>query len=249
MTLTIICTLIGGTLSYLKWQTSEAQKTNVVFTVNSSFSCAADGGGNIESATLVPASCTNSKYAIQRIVTVTPEIKGNGLAISMDLWLDINKLGSGLSQSEHFRYALTTVENDCTTGIVSEGRFTGLSSENNDKVMLLNGQKYTTSKSDKYYLYIWIDPLEENNYIVDQSFNFSLGGVCSELYTIKYDVNGGDGTIETQYKGNDETITINGPNYLLVEGTYKIEYNDEEIKFIKNLENETHIYHFKSAKG
>ena len=58
MTLTIIFTLMGGTLSYLRWQTSEGQKTNVVFTVNQDFSCAADGGGNIQSATLMPASCT-----------------------------------------------------------------------------------------------------------------------------------------------------------------------------------------------
>lgn len=208
MTLTIIFTLIGGTLSYLKWQSSEAQKTNVVFTIAHNYSCAADGGGNIVSANLLPANCTNPKYAIQRTITVTPTIKASGMTLGIDLWLDINELGSGLSKSEYFKYALTTEENSCTTGIVSEGKFTGLSSENNDKVMLLNQQGYTTSDPQIYYLYIWIDPLEENNYITDQTFNFSLGGSCTGFYTINYDLNGGVGNFETQKKDNDETIIL-----------------------------------------
>ena len=108
MTLTIIFTLMGGTLSYLRWQTSEEQKTLVTFTIESEFSCAADGGGDIESSSLMPATCTNPTYAIQREVIVTPTIKKDDLSIYMDLWLDINGLGSGLSQSEYFKYALTT---------------------------------------------------------------------------------------------------------------------------------------------
>ena len=46
----IIISIIGGTLSYWTWQTSESQKTNVTFKVTPTFSCAADGGGNITSA-------------------------------------------------------------------------------------------------------------------------------------------------------------------------------------------------------
>lgn len=43
--LTVIFTILGGTLAYLNWQSSEAQKTNVVFTVKDGYECAADGGG------------------------------------------------------------------------------------------------------------------------------------------------------------------------------------------------------------
>ena len=98
---------MGGTLSYLKWQTSEAQKTNVTFKVTPTFSCAADGGGNITSAdvSLAPASCTNSTYAIKRRVTVKPTT--NNTDITMQLWLNVNNLDSGLSNSQNFKYALT----------------------------------------------------------------------------------------------------------------------------------------------
>lgn len=45
--LTVIFTIIGGSLAYFSLISSEAQKTNIVFTVEITFSCAADGGGSI----------------------------------------------------------------------------------------------------------------------------------------------------------------------------------------------------------
>ena len=62
--LTIIFTIMGGSLAYWNWTTTEEQKTNVVFTVGSNFSCAADGGGDISSDDigLVPTTCTDSEY-------------------------------------------------------------------------------------------------------------------------------------------------------------------------------------------
>ena len=65
-----VLSIIGGTFAYWTWQTSELQKTNVTFKVTPTFSCAADGGGNITSAdvSLAPASCTNDTYAIKRTV-------------------------------------------------------------------------------------------------------------------------------------------------------------------------------------
>ena len=45
---------MGGSLAYFTWQTSEAEKTSVTFTIEKQFSCSADGGGNITGANLVP---------------------------------------------------------------------------------------------------------------------------------------------------------------------------------------------------
>ena len=52
MMLTITFAVMGGSLAYFTWQTSEAEKTNVTFTVEKQFSCSADGGGNISSVNI-----------------------------------------------------------------------------------------------------------------------------------------------------------------------------------------------------
>ena len=82
--LTVIFTIIGGSLAYFSWISSEAQKTNIVFTVERTFSCAADGGGSItnNSAIIVPTlvnSNTTGNY-IKREVKVTPTINEIGRA-------------------------------------------------------------------------------------------------------------------------------------------------------------------------
>ena len=43
----------------------------------------------------------------------------------MDLWLDINEIGSGLSNSQNFKYALTTSDSSCTEGVKLSGSFNG----------------------------------------------------------------------------------------------------------------------------
>ena len=52
LVLTIIFTIMGGSLAYFTWQTSEAEKSNVTFTVEKQFSCSADGGENISSVNI-----------------------------------------------------------------------------------------------------------------------------------------------------------------------------------------------------
>ena len=115
--LAIVFVIIGSTFAYWTWQSSEAQKTAVTFTVTSGFSCSADGGGNITSndKQIIPATCTNNTYAIKRTVTVSPTITNNDGDIYMDLWLKVNSIGSGLSNSQNFKYALTTSASNCTT--------------------------------------------------------------------------------------------------------------------------------------
>ena len=131
----VIIWILGGTLAYWNWQSSTAQKTEVTFTVGSNFSCGANGGGNITNSTyFAPTTCTNSTYALKR--TITTSITNNSSdPVYMDLWLNINSIGTGLSNSDNFMYALTTDENSCSNNVVASGNFKGLSQ--NDKVELL----------------------------------------------------------------------------------------------------------------
>ena len=62
----IIFTFFGGTVAYWQWESDASEQTEVVFTIENEFQCAADGGGDITSSDvmLAPSTCTNEKYAI-----------------------------------------------------------------------------------------------------------------------------------------------------------------------------------------
>ena len=145
----IIFAITGGTFAYFNWQTSEEQKTNITFKVTQNFSCAADGGGNITSSdvSLAPATCTNSTYAIKRTVTVKPTT--SNMDMTMQLWLNVDKLDSGLSNSKNFKYALTTSDTSCETGVVSTGTFNGKVA--GDTVSILE-KSYSATTTEIYYL-------------------------------------------------------------------------------------------------
>ncbi|MBR7041986.1 MAG: hypothetical protein IKI04_00635, partial [Bacilli bacterium] len=147
----IIMVVIGSTFAYWNWQSTSAQKTNVTFTVGANFSCSADGGGNITNTNyFVPTDCTNSTYAIKRTITTNITNLGSN-PVYLDMWLNINSIGSGLSNSNNFKYALTTSSSSCTTGVVSQGNFNGKVA--NDKIQLLDD----VSSAGTYYLYVWLD--------------------------------------------------------------------------------------------
>ena len=190
MILTIVFTITGGTLAYWAWRTTDAQKTNITFTITSDFSCSADGGGNITSGSvkLVPTVVSNTTTAnyIKREVKVNPTLNTVDKTIHMDLWLDIITLDSGLSNSVNFRYAFTTSSTSNTEGVVSRGNFYGKVA--NDKVNLLRGKDYTSTTTETYYLWIWLDAAETDSATMNQNFNMKLGGECTdavsrELYT------------------------------------------------------------------
>ena len=175
----VIFTILGATFAYWNWQSTVAQKTNVTFTVGANFSCSANGGGNITNTNyFVPTDCTNSTYAIKR--TITTSITNNsGEPVYMDMWLNINSIGSGLSGSQNFKYALTTSSTSCTTGVVKQGTFTG--KQANDKVELLSG----VTSGSTYYLYIWLDAAETDSSTMNQSVSLSLGGGCTNEEPVK----------------------------------------------------------------
>ena len=143
----IIFTFFGGSLAYWEWETTSNQRTNVVFTANRDFMCEADGGGNINNGqiSLVPTTCMNSNYAIKRTITVKPTIYNEEISVAMDLWLDIKSIGSGLSNSKNFKYALTTSSTSCTDGVISEGKFYGKTTANGNNVVQIIKKTYSTS--------------------------------------------------------------------------------------------------------
>ena len=208
-TLTIIFTIIGSTFAYLSWSSSEEQKTNVTFTKGEGFSCSVNGGGNITTGEviLMPTVVNDSttSYYIKRTITVNPTITDSLLPIYMDLWLDINSLGTGLSNSLNFKYALTTSSTSPTTGVVSSGNFNGKIA--GDKVNLLTSKEYTATTTDTYYLWIWLDAAETSSDTMNQSFSLSLGGSCmNNVPASKPDIK--DGMIPVVISSNGITSTV-----------------------------------------
>ena len=208
-TLTIIFTIIGSTFAYLSWSSSEEQKTQVTFTKEAGFSCSVNGGGNIAEGDviLMPTVVNDSttSYYIKRTITVKPTITDSLLPVYMDLWLDINSLGTGLSNSLNFKYALTTSSTSPTTGVVSSGNFNGKIT--GDKINLLTSKKYTATTTDTYYLWIWLDAEETSSDTMNQSFSLSLNGSCmNDVPASKPDIK--DGMIPVVISSNGITSTV-----------------------------------------
>ena len=178
----LILSIVGGTLAYWSWVTNTNQRTNVTFTLASGYSCSADGGGNINSGekVLIP-TLVSDEYAnnyIKRTVTVSPTIDTTGKTIYMDLWLDIKTLGTGLSNTDYFRYAFTTGASSPDDGVIVSGNFRGL--VKNNRIKLLLDKEYTSTTTETYYLWIWLDINEEDDSVMSQSFSLSLNGNCTD---------------------------------------------------------------------
>ena len=209
ITLTIIFTVMGSTFAYLSWSSSEEQKTQVTFTKEAGFSCSVNGGGNIADGDviLMPTVVNDSttSYYIKRTITVNPTITDSLLPIYMDLWLDINSLGTGLSNSLNLKYALTTSSTSPTTGVVSSGNFNGKIA--GDKINLLTSKEYTATTTDTYYLWIWLDAEETSSETMNQSFSLSLNGSCmNDVPASKPDIK--DGMIPVVISSNGITSTV-----------------------------------------
>ena len=180
--LTVILALIGGTFAFWSWNSST--NTTVTFTVTSSFSCSVDGGGDItdQDTFIAPTDeCTNPENAIIR--KITTDVTNSGLNdITMDLWLDVKEMGTGLSDSQNFKYALTTSPTSCTTDKVTSGTFNGKVKDS--KVNLLDGITFSGNSTNEYYLYIWLDSAETSASTMNQLFELSLNGICTNSISI-----------------------------------------------------------------
>ena len=175
----LIIIFTGGTYAYLSWASNSDDNTNVTFTKGEGFSCSADGGGNITTGevSLMPTDCTkNSSHVIKREITVNTTITDINMPIYMDLWLDVNSMGTALSNSSNLKYSLTTSSTNCATDVVKSGTFNGQTA--GDKVTMISGNTYNSTTTETYYLYIWLDINETNADTASQSFNLSLNGSC-----------------------------------------------------------------------
>jgi len=249
----VIFMFFGGTLAYFRWTTNTEQRTNIILTVEPTFMCEADGGGDLtsEDISLVPTDCTNQEYAIQREIKVSPTIYGE-TSITMDLWLDIKSIGSGLRNSNNFKYALTTDPNSCTNGLVKSGNFKDKNV--NDKVELFSYMGYNQTTTDTYYLYVWLDKAETNSNTMNQSFSLSLNGMCTDAPEPEtYIVFNEEDTTLRLYKrdGNVSDVSNNNQNKNIVNtldnrmNNYNIDKVDdltitEEDKITFDLENTTY---------
>ena len=224
--LTVIFTMMGSSLAYLSWVSSESQKTNITFATGVDFSCSADGGGNIteNDAILVPTEVNNntSSNYIKREVKVTPTITGKNMNISLDLWLDINKLDSGLSTSENVKYALTTSSTSNSEGVVTAGTFHGMQA--NEKIELLTNEVYNRTTTNTYYLWIWIDAAQTTLETAGQKINLSLNGTCSMTPSIV------SNTVSNINNHNNDTVEVvlSNPNDYDIGAM--VSYEDEILK-------------------
>ena len=192
--------IVGATYAYWSWTTGANDQTNVTVRVTSDFSCGADGGGSITSQQkiLAPTTCMNETYAFQRPIVVKPTINASGKTIYMDLNLKVNSIGEYLSQSQYFKYALTTDSESCTNGVVASGSFQGAAT--NTEIRLLHNKSYSSTTNDPYYLYIWLDKDETDNNTQNQPFDISLTGSCTDEAPTTF-----TGTI---YRYSTESISI-----------------------------------------
>ena len=183
----LVIAIVGGTLAYWRWQSSEAQKTVVNFTIGSDFSCAADGGGDITSGSinLIPTEVNNTTTGnyIKREVKVMSTISTDGKTIYMDLWLDIKSISANLSSSNNLMYILNTSGTDKDTGVITSGNFNGKST--GDKIELLSSKEYSATVTETYYLWIWLDAKETSSSTMNQSFSLALNGSCADDNSIK----------------------------------------------------------------
>ena len=172
--ISVILVIIGSTFAYWNWQSTSAQKTNITFTTGANFSCSADGGGSITNTNyFVPTDCTNTTYAIKREITTNITNSGSN-PVYMDMWLNVDDIDTGLSNSQNFKYALTNSSSSCTTGVIAQGNFYGKT--DGDTIQLLDD----VSTAGTYYLYVWLDSAETDLSTMNQSVSLSLGGECTD---------------------------------------------------------------------
>ncbi len=173
----------GITFSVWSWSSGRNADTNVSFTVltdNLGYSCSADGGGTITEADvqLMPTSCTDSTHAIKRRIVTSVSNSTDIEEVKLDLWLNINNISQGLSNSQKFRYVFTTSENSCEDeNVIARGTFAGKSS--NDKITLIQDDIHLNGTSKTYYLYIWLDYNGIDRTTQGEQFNIELGGSCN----------------------------------------------------------------------
>lgn len=202
--LLIIVIVVGGTFAYWSWSTSDAQQTNVSFTVSGDtlegqLYANLDGGGETAFTNLAPvASCTNSSYAMKKKLTLNyANATTNPAHIYATLSLSDFATPHGTPTSEdlaHLHYAVTSTATNCATDVVTgmSGVFTSTTDGTLfTTVDLLGGQAIpagtSTEQEKELYLWVWMDSgyefTNEGSAITDPmqdiSFNLTWSGTIT----------------------------------------------------------------------
>ena len=172
--ISIIFLGIGGTFAYL---TVNVNATNITQIKSGNLTMTIDGGGN-ENVTLFPATCT-SDYAIKKTIKASA-VNTSGGKVSFSIGMNVATLSADLKRNT-MKYALTTVANSCTDGLIASGNFSE-ATVGSDIWMIKNDYDDITNSGNTYnkayYLYIWLDQSETEN-ITSGNISINMKGTSS----------------------------------------------------------------------
>ena len=172
--LSILFLGIGGTFAYL---TTSVTATNITQVKAGNLTMTIDGGGNTN-ASFMPAKCT-SEYAIKKTIKASAKNTSGG-KVSFSIGMNVAVLSDSLKRST-MKYALTTVANSCTDGLIANGNFSN-ATVGSDIWIVKNDYDNITNTSNTYtktyYLYIWLDESETEN-ITSGNISVNMKGTSS----------------------------------------------------------------------
>ena len=213
--LSILFLGIGGTFAYL---TTIVTATNITQVKAGNLTMTIDGGGNAN-VSFMPAKCT-SDYAIKKTIKASAKNTSGG-KVSFSVGMNVAVLSDSLKRST-MKYALTTVANSCTDGLIANGNFSN-ATVGSDIWIVKNDYDNITNTSNTYtktyYLYIWLDEKETQN--LSGSISVNMKGTSSNnpnltteaVKTIPlydYIKNSADTTTQIDFSKTSEQDNTNG---------------------------------------
>ena len=173
--ISIIFLGIGGTLSAF---TASKTATNITQVKAGNLTMTIDGGGNAN-VSFMPAKCT-SEYAIKKTIKASAKNTSGG-KVSFSIGMNVATLSSDLKRTT-MKYALTTVANSCTDGLIANGNFK-TATQGSDIWLVKNDYDNITNTSNTYtktyYLYIWLDESETENITTSSNISVNMKGTSS----------------------------------------------------------------------
>ena len=156
--------MVGSTLAWWTWSTSNNEQTNVVVTVGG-ITIDYEDGENITNNNLIPTS--TKEKGISKDITVSSTGQ-----VYLDLNMEVVTLDDGLKDAS-FKYE---IYND--NELIKGGNFAN--SNVGDNITLLGGITVTSTPTT-YTLYIWIDGNMPNpNTMYNQNFEFRLNADATD---------------------------------------------------------------------
>ena len=201
-TISIIFLGIGGTFAFL---TVNVNATNITQIKSGNLTMTIDGGGN-ENVTFFPAKCT-SEYAIKKTIKASA-VNTSGGKVSFSIGMNITTLSDDFKRTT-MKYALTTVENSCTDGLIANGNFNDVE-VGSDIWLIKNDYDNITNLNNTYtktyYLYIWLNRTETEN--LSGSISVNMKGTSSNNPNLETVANKEKTLLYDTINNNVDTATI-----------------------------------------